>query len=174
MLVILQRKILQMKNYLLLLLTLFSYSYCSQAQEEDYTTAAGVVAALPIGERGSRADYGFGAEFMYLKRIKDKFQVGGSLGYTQYSADDDLNFEDMRFLPIAAKGAYAIGDLGFGLGLDLGYAIGLNENNNGGFLYEPKATLETSLLYFSIGYRGILINTSNLHAIQLGVAFKLN
>ncbi len=163
-----------MKNYLLTSLFLFSCFFYSQAQEEDYTFAAGGVAALPVGKRGSRADFGYGAEVMYLKRVKEKFQIGGSLGYTEYSIDDDLNFENIRFLPVAFKGAYAIGDLGFGAGLDLGYAIGLNENNNGGFLYEPKVTLETSLLYISLGYRGILVSTSNLHAIQLGVAFKLN
>lgn len=174
-----------MKNIILFALAAFICSTFSSAQsgEQDYTFAAGAVLGLPIGDVGSRYDYGYGAEIMYFKQLNKGFQIGGSIGYTTYIIDEELNEispqnpvkrKDIRFLPIAVKGAYPIGDLGFGVGLDVGYAIGISENNNGGLLYEPKVTLETSKLLFTLGYRGIAMENERLHALQLGAAIKLN
>ena len=163
----------------LLLTLVFAISLTTvHAQEQDYTIAVSGVAALPIGKRGSEFNFGFGTEIMYMKALQKGYQVGGSLGYTHYTVDEELEdalgFDDGRFLPIAIKGTRAIGDLGFGVGADIGYAIGLNDGNNGGFMYEPKAYLETSRFIASLGYRGILAEPQNLHAIQFGFAVKLN
>ena len=165
-----------MKYFLLLVLAFFIGNE-AYSQRIDYKIAAGGVAALPIGQRGSRADYGVGAELMFMKELQKGYEVGGSVGYTRYIVDQDLEdeglFGDRELLPIALKGARSIGELGFGLALDLGYAISLIDGNDGGFLYEPKIYLETSRFITSLGYRGITQSGENLHAIQLGFAVKI-
>ncbi|ARN76644.1 hypothetical protein BST97_00725 [Nonlabens spongiae] len=141
----------------------------------DQDFAIGGMAALPIGDPADFADYGLGVELMYLKSLfNGNLNLGGTVGYSHYVTDKDVNLDDAQFLPIALTGLYPIGDLGFGAGLDVGYAIGINDGNNGGFLYEPKAYLETSRFIFSLGYRGIVLENDTFDTIKLGFAVKLN
>ncbi len=147
------------------------------AVEGDQDFAIGGLAALPIGTPADVADYGLGVELMYLRALNKKWDIGATIGYSRYFVDEDLEAlgrEDFGFVPIALTGMYAIGDLGFGAGLDAGYAIGTGEDNNGGFLYEPKAYLETSRFIFSLGYRGILLEDDEFDTIKFGFAVKLN
>ncbi|MGB5981850.1 MAG: hypothetical protein WBG46_06865 [Nonlabens sp.] len=174
-----------MKKYVQFIVLLLS-AQCAMAQPDqdeniavqgDQDFAIGGLAALPIGTPADVADYGFGVEFMYLRALNKKWDVGGTIGYSRYFADDDLEElgrEDFGFLPVALTGMYAIGELGFGAGLDVGYAIGTGEDNNGGFLYEPKAYLETSRFIFSLGYRGIVLENDTFDTIKFGFAVKLN
>lgn len=174
-----------MKKYLQLIVLLLSFQFAFAQSDQDDDPAVeveqdfaiGGLAALPIGTPADIADYGFGVEFMYLRTLNRKWNLGGTIGYSRYFADEDLEDlgrEDFGFLPIAATAMYAIGDLGFGAGLDVGYAIGTGEDNNGGFLYEPKAYLETSRFIFSLGYRGIVLENNSFDTIKFGFAVKLN
>lgn len=161
------------KNLFIIIAFLFTV-HLTVAQDQDYTISAGGVAALPIGTPADFADYGLGFELMYMKHLDKGFKVGGSVGFTQYVADQDLDRKDFRFVPVVAKAMYPIGDLGFGVGLDLGYAIAVNENRDGGFVYEPKATLSTAGMLFTLGYRGTRLDEGTFDAIQLGVSINLN
>lgn len=145
------------------------------AVEGDQDFAIGGFAGLPIGDPADFADYGLGVEAMYLRSVfNGNLNVGGTVGYSHFVADEDLDIEDFQFLPIALTGLYPIGDLGFGAGLDVGYAIGISDNTNGGFLYEPKAYLETSRFIFSLGYRGIVLEDDTFDIVKFGFAVKLN
>jgi hypothetical protein len=148
----------------------------SNAQEGGF--AAGIKAVVPMGDFADFSSFGIGAEVMYLHPVSDKFTLGGSVGYTTFFTDDieflgtTLEIDDVAFLPIALKAMYSLGDSGFGLGADVGYAVGINKGNDGGLLYEPKLVFNTDMLLFSVGYQGVSNDGDSLESIQIGAAYK--
>ena len=67
---------------------------------------------------------------------------------------------------------YLIGESGFGLGADFGYAVGIDDGNDGGMMYEPKLVYNTETLLFSLGYQSISVEDFDVNSIQLGAMFK--
>lgn len=145
---------------------------------QDGSFGIGLRAAVPIGDAGDLASFGVGLEAMYMHSLSDEFMVGGSLGYTTYFTDDveilgaTVEVDDVAFLPINLKAVYSFGDSGFGLGADVGYAVGMDDGNDGGLLYEPKVVFNTETLMFSLGYQGIAVEDNSWDSIQIGAAYK--
>ena len=133
---------------------------------------------MPISDAGDLSSFGVGLEAMYLHPVSDEFMVGGSIGYTTYFTDDieflgqSVEVDDVAFLPVALKAIYSFGDSGFGVGADVGYAVGVNEDNDGGIMYEPKVVFNTEMLLFSVGYQGISNDGDSWDSIQIGAAYK--
>ncbi|MFT6096900.1 MAG: hypothetical protein ACJAXY_002198 [Nonlabens sp.] len=145
---------------------------------QDGGFAAGIKAVVPMGDFADFSSFGIGAEVLYLHPVSDKFTLGGSVGYTTLFTDDieilgsTFEIDDVAFLPIVVKAMYSLGDSGFGLGADIGYAVGINEGNDGGLLYEPKLVFSTDMLLFSVGYQGVSNDGDSLESIQIGAAYK--
>jgi len=110
--------------------------------------------------------------------VGDSFMVGGNIGFMNYFGDEfdfpggTIEVEDVQFLPVAASAMYAFGDGGFGLGADLGYAVGINDGNEGGLMYEPKVVYNTESIMFSLGYQGISNDGDSFESVQLGAIYK--
>jgi len=79
--------------------------------------------------------------------------------------------DDFSFLPIAAAGRVSLGDVLFA-GVDLGYAIGLNDGNDGGFYFAPK--LGFGLFMFDVvgSYTGVSRDGSTVSSVNVGVEFS--
>lgn len=148
----------------------------SNAQDSFF--AAGLRAAVPMGDAGDVSSFGVGLEAMYLKTIAENYMWGGSIGYTTYFTDDievlgqSIDVDDVAFLPITIRGVNYFGDSGLGLQADLGYAVGINDGNDGGILYQGKVVFNTEMLMFSAGYQIIQQSGDNWESIQLGASYK--
>ena len=106
---------------------------------------AGISGGLPIGDAGDLATFAIAVDLGYLFEISDKVDVGATTGYSHSFGDTvDLPFigqidiEDVQFIPIAASGRFEVAT-NFSLGGDVGYALGVNDGNDGGFYYAPRA-----------------------------------
>lgn len=91
------------------------------------------------------------------------------VGYNHFFGEDD--FDDIQFLPVAATARLGLAVLE--LGLDLGYAIGLSDGNDGGFYYRPKVGFS----FFGIGligsYTGISVDGGTYSSVNIGAEFRL-
>lgn len=164
------------KLVLLLALTFFGFS-STQAQivEGDWKIGANI--GLPVGDADEYSNFQLGADVAYLFGLVDIVEVGPLVGYSRFFVEDietgfgDFDSEDISFLPLAASGRIGLG-LMFA-GLDLGYAVALNDGGEGGFFYRPK--IGVGLVGFSIigSYSAISNNGETLSSINLGVELSL-
>lgn len=99
--------------------------------------------ALPVGDAGDISTFSIGLDAAYLFEVSEKFAVGGATGFTNAFGDTfrvlgtDIDYDDVQFIPVAAAARFYPADK-FYVGADLGYAIGINDGNDGGFYYRPR------------------------------------
>jgi hypothetical protein len=156
-----------MKNLLLGFLFILGIGISSQAQTtSDFQL--GIHGGIPVGDAGDVSDFNAGFDAAYLFGVVDMVEVGPLVGYSHYFIED---FDDISFLPIAASGRVAMG-AAFA-GLDLGYAVGLSDGNDGGFYYRPKIGFGFYGLNLVGSYSGISVDGTNISSVNLGLEFNL-
>lgn len=159
---------------------------------QDATTSSsnagikvGVFATLPTGDDDAVDTYSFGIglDVKYLFAVADDFSVGFATGYTNYFSKNqdvdtglfviEIDVPNAQFIPLAASAQYMIADK-FSAGLDIGYALGVSEGNDGGFYYRPGVSYGVSdSVEIGLSYSGISVNDATFSTINLGVLFAL-
>ena len=149
-----------------------------QAQNSFYI---GAHAGLPINEGVSNyTSFALAADLGYLFDISEDFKIGPTLGYSHtFGKDVDLGIvtaevDDIQFMPIAAASRFCIASK-FYVGADIGFAIGVSEENDGGFYYSPRAAYSLSnIIDVVVSYRGISGGSGNWNIISLGMEFSFD
>jgi Outer membrane protein beta-barrel domain len=141
--------------------------------------SAGVWGGLPIGDAGDIATFSLGVDLTYLFDVSEDFGVGPTTGYSHSFGDSvdtgfgTYDYDDSQFIPIGAAGRYSFSDA-FAIGVDLGYALGLNDGNDGGFYYAPKAQYSVSeLIAVVLAYRNVSVTGGTFSILSLGLEFGL-
>jgi hypothetical protein len=62
---------------------------------------------------------------------------------------------------------------GLTVGLDLGYAVGLNDGNDGGFYYRPQLGFRFLGVGLIASFQGINMDGGEMSSVNLGVEFGL-
>ena len=163
-----------MKKLLVLALIAFT-GYTANAQ-----FTAGVSGGLPIGDAGDLATFSIAVDLGYLFDLSDTFKAGPIAGVS-HSFGDDITIlgttfpvEDVQFLPVGAGARFSASDA-FTLGADLGYAVGINEGNDGGFYYSPRVQYSISdLIDLVLAYRGVSRDGGSWDIISFGFEFGID
>ncbi|TCI91713.1 outer membrane beta-barrel protein [Tenacibaculum sp. M341] len=143
------------------------------AQEGQFNLGANF--GLPTGNYSNITSFALSVEANYLFDISENISVGPSASFINYFGKEENNvgFGDIQFLPLAAAGRFNISDE-FTLGADIGYGIGINTGNDGGFYYRPMLAYNISDdISLQASYSGISSNGQNISNVGLGVMFKL-
>lgn len=159
------------KLFLLLIIAVFTISNVN-AQGQ---LKGGVNLGLPVGDAGDFTTFSIAVDLGYLFEVSDSFDAGVVTGFSHSFGDEIGGFEidDIQFLPLAAAGRFSVSDK-FAVGADLGYAVGINEGNDGGFYYAPRAQYSLSEgLDLVLAYRGVSRDGSSFDVLTLGVEFGL-
>jgi hypothetical protein len=93
------------------------------------------------------------------------FSIGPLVGFSHFFRDNDN--VDFSFIPIAASGRYNFTDEFFA-GADLGFAIGVDKGNDGGFYYRPKLGYYFGNLALIASYSGIEVDGGSFDSLNLG------
>ncbi len=141
---------------------------------------AGLSGGIPIGDAGDLATFAIAVDLGYLFEISDSFDAGVATGYS-HSFGDEIDFgfgtievEDVQFIPVAAAGRFEVAP-NFTLGADVGYAIGINDGNDGGFYYSPRAQYSVSeAIDIVAAYRGVSVDGGSWDIISAGVEFGID
>ena len=165
-----------MKKFLLTI-AMVAFGFAANAQDGEFN--AGVNLGLPVGDVSDFSSFALGAEVNYLFSVSDDFKVGPSVSFVNYFGKDftiggvTVPGSDASFLPIAAAGRFAISE-DFTLGADVGYAVGINEGNDGGFYYRPMVGYNISeKIMLQATYSGVSNDGATAANIGLGVMFGL-
>lgn len=95
----------------------------------------GVHGGIPVGDASELSNFQLSADVAYMFSLVETLEVGPLVGYSHYFGDSGsegpISFEvdDAQFIPLALTGRVNL--LSFFAGLDLGYALGINEGNDG-------------------------------------------
>lgn len=137
----------------------------------------GVNVGLITGDFSDGYSFNLTLDASYLWELSDQIEAGVATGYSHSFLKSDFEGDAASFLPIAAAGRFNVSEE-FAVGVDLGYAVGINEGNDGGFYYAPR--VEYSIgesLDLVAAYRGVSIDagpiTLGFNTITLGVEFDL-
>jgi len=157
---------------------------CSFANMNAQEFNLGVSAGLPIGDAGEVTTFSGLLDVQYLFEVSEDFAVGPMAGLS-YSFGEEIelptdsvepvtiDLDDAVFVPIGGAARYGVSDK-FTLGLDLGYALGINDGNDGGFYYSPRVQYGVSeSLDIVAAYRGISEDGGSFAIVSLGVEFGL-
>ncbi|MCW5520762.1 outer membrane beta-barrel protein [Aureitalea sp. L0-47] len=145
---------------------------------------AGISGGLPIGDAGDLATFAIAVDLGYLFEISENFDVGVTTGYSHSFGDTftetfgpltvEVDVEDVQFIPIAASGRFEVAP-SFTLGADVGYALGVNDGNDGGFYYSPRAQYSVSeAIDIVAAFRGVSVDGGSWDIISAGVEFGID
>lgn len=136
----------------------------------------GANVGLPTGHASDLTSFQLGADISYRFGLAGLVEVGPMVGYSHFFEDsgtDGINSSnnDWQFIPIAASARVNI--ISLKAGLDLGYAMGLNDGNDGGVYYRPSVGFNILMLGLIVSYQNINMDAGNFSSINLGVEFDL-
>lgn len=164
------------KLFITTLITLFT-GIAAQAQYTGWSFAAN--GGLPTGEYADIVSANVGADFNFLSAVTPNLDLGGAVGYGRFFGKDietafgTAEVEDYSYVPVAAAARVYATDQLFA-GLQAGYAFGLEEGTEGGFLYRVKGGYKvTEKIDLFAMYQGISNDGDNLGAVGAGIAFLL-
>ena len=166
-------KFLIMKRLLLLSMLFLICGTTLSAQTTSLKL--GAHAGLPVGDMNNAYSYNAGADLSYLVGIAGIVEFGAQVGYMHYFQDSgeegDVSWEgdDSSYVPLAGSGRIDMGPVF--AGLDLGYALGLEDGNDGGFYYRPKIGFGFLGLTLVGSYSGISADGIEVNSINLGLEF---
>ena len=126
---------------------------------------------IPVGDASDFYNFNIGLDVNFLWETSSSFDVGIATGFSNGFGEED--FDDAQFLPIAAAGRFNASE-NFKIGADLGYAIGINDGNDGGFYYRPMVGYDVSEnIELNLSYSGVSLDGWTWSTINLGVMFGL-
>ena len=157
------------KLFLAAVVGLFAFSATAQ------NFGAGLSVGLPVGDAGDLATFNVTVDVNYLWEVSDDFDAGVTVGFSQNFGDEINGFEidDVQFLPVAGRAAYNVSE-DFSIGADLGYAVGINDGNDGGFLWAPRVGYGVSdSIDIVLSYNNVSLDGGTWSNVNLGVNFGL-
>ncbi len=161
----------------LLIATIALASFGVNAQEGF---KLGLNLGLPTGDAGDVSSFSVGLDAYYMFGGSEEFNIGIASGFTNAFGKSitlgdfgSVEIEDVQFMPIAAAGRYNASEE-LSIGADLGYALGINDGNDGGFYYRPIVGYNISEnIEINASYTGISLDGGSWSTINLGVLFAL-
>ena len=139
----------------------------------------GATFGLPTGDAGDLATFALGLDANYMFDSESEVTFGVASGFLTYFGDEvtilgnPVDLDNVNFIPLAGAVRYDLSDK-FGLGADVGYAIGASDDNDGGFYYRPMVTYAISeRASINLSYSGVSVDGGTISNIGLGIMFGL-
>lgn len=171
------------KTILFSVLAMFAFCVSVSAQYVDRSSfKAGVNAGIPIGDASDFSSFSLGLDLGYHWGVSELIDAGVVSGFINAFGSNetldygdlgsvDVDFPDIQFIPVAA--AFRLyPTYEFKLGTDVGYAVGINEGNDGGFYVRPMIGYNiTGNTELNVSYMSISNDGSNFSIAALGLLF---
>lgn len=164
-------------------MAIFSFAFAGaqllNTDGQSHHFGIGLNGGVTVGDYEDIYSSNLGIDLFYLYGLSDKFYLGASTGFANYFGEDvnlsglgEVEFNDAQFIPVAGSLRFSPFS-NFIVGADVGYAIGVNDGNDGGFYASPRATymINGKLPVFA-GYRTIDLDGESLGSIQFGIGYK--
>lgn len=155
-----------MKLFTLSSIFLFLSVITLNAQVDRTNFRAGLTGGIVLGDLSEAYSLNLGLEVQQLWGVSREIDLGFSTGFFNAFGEKETisnagvtietEFDNFQYIPIAAA-LRVYPTSGFKLGGDLGYAVGINEENEGGLYFRPvvgvdiNGVTELNVSYASFG-----------------------
>jgi hypothetical protein len=135
-----------------LILVFVFLGFSAQAQYVDRTNfRAGLNGGVVIGDFSEAYSLVLGVDLYQHWGISKTIDLGVTTGFSNAFGEKqevsaggvliETEFDNLQFIPVAGS-VRIYPTTGFKFGGDVGYAIGINEGNDGGFYYRPSIGID--------------------------------
>ncbi|NNK76877.1 MAG: hypothetical protein HKP42_12545 [Maribacter sp.] len=165
-----------MKNHILALL----FTVCITGLQAQEGFKIGLHGGLPIDDFNDAVSLSLALDTGYMFALGEVVDAGVATGFINGFAERfsseaiEADYPNMQFVPLAASvRIWASNSLS--IGIDAGQALGINEDNDGGFYYRPilgylmGAYTELNFSYTTIN----MDNDLSWNSVNLGLLFTI-
>ena len=167
-----------MKKILLVVAIFIAGVSFNDAKAQEKPMSIDATLGLPMGDADDFSTFFIGVNFTYMfAELAEDFYLGARAGYNLYLGEEVTVFgetvssPDIDFLTIAAVGRYDFTENIFGR-LDVGYAVGLEDNTDGAMFIEPRVGYFAESFDVFAFYQNIFDSDTSFGALGVGFAFK--
>lgn len=163
-----------MKKVLFLIAIFFASVSINEVKAQDGLMGIDAQFGLPMGDVDDFSSVQVGINFnYYFVEVMEALKIGGRLGYSTFVIDSDFSdgLNNPSFLMAGASARYDFSESLFAR-LDLGYAIGLNDGNDGAMFLEPRLGYNLGNFDLFAFYQTILDSDFSYGALGVGFALK--
>ena len=165
---------------LIVLLFIVSTSLSLKAQAVDRTNfRAGINGGLVIGDFSEAYSFVLGLDIYHHWGVSKEIDLGIATGFSNAFGETqevsgggvsiENKFANVQFLPVAGS-VRIYPASGFKIGGDVGYALGINSGNDGGFYYRPSIGIDMNggSKEFNISYFAVSGDTATYSSVLAG------
>lgn len=163
------------------ILSAFAFMAFGFVNAQDGHFKVGAHVGLPVGDSSHVFSVNLGIDAAYLWNVADKFTAGVTTGYTTYIGKTYTGYQgsnaylmikstNQGFVPVAGTAQYSLTENLF-VGADLGYAINVDGDLDGGLLYQPKFGYQNKKIELFASYKGIA-STNTVSSLNIGFNYK--
>lgn len=156
------------KNILFLCIVFSAISLQAQRNVDRTNFRAGVNGGLVLGDFAEAYNFGLGVDAYHHWGVSKLLDVGVTAGFfNAFGSEESIEvnggfieteFANIQYIPVGASlRLYPGKNVGFKFGGDFGYAVGINEGNEGAFYYRPSLGIdlnggisELNISYFAV------------------------
>ena len=143
-----------MKKSILTLLLVFAVCTLQAQRNVDRTNfRAGVNGGPVLGDFSEAYSFGLGLDVYHHWGVSKLLDVGVTTGFFNAFGSKETNevngsfseteFDNIQYIPVGASlRVYPGKNVGFKFGSDIGYAVGINEGNEGALYYRPSIGID--------------------------------
>lgn len=138
----------------------------------------GIQAGLPFNDFNEALSIVVGADVSYMYPLGKLVDIGPSVGYIHGFAETfqsnivRADLEPVQFVPLSAGLRFWTSN-DFSFGGNAGWALGINEGNDGGMYYRPMiAYLMSSSVEVNFSYTGIELENATWSTLTLGLVYN--
>ncbi len=146
------------------------------AHSQQGNLSIGINGGIPVGDIEEFSTFNLGAEVAYRFDVSEQFKLGGVAAFSNFfgdSGEDEFgswDVDDIQFLPLAATARFNISK--FFAGADVGYAVGINDGNEGGFYYRPLLGINFGKIGALASYSGISRDQFTVATVNIGLEYN--
>ncbi|MEM9362298.1 MAG: hypothetical protein AAGA43_06665 [Bacteroidota bacterium] len=171
-----------MKKTITTSIFLLLVTFTTIAQVDRSNFKAGLTAGIPVGDASDISSFALGLEVNYHYGVSKLLDVGFATGFINSFGETETvsvgeievegEFEDFQFIPAAAS-VRLYPTYEFKFGADVGYALGINDGNDGGFYYRPVVGYNiTGNTEINVSYTTVALeNNFNFSIAMAGILF---
>lgn len=160
----------------LLLIVVISIASLSFNEAKAQSGLLGIDAqfGLPMGDIEDITSLQAGINInYYFIEVMEALKIGGRAGYNTYIVESDISdlVEDPSYLMLGGSARYDF-SASFFARFDVGYAVGLNDGNDGAMFVEPRLGYNLGNFDIFAYSQGIFDSDISVGALGLGVALN--
>ncbi|MEM8845571.1 MAG: hypothetical protein AAGD17_00585 [Bacteroidota bacterium] len=163
-----------MKKTITTSIFLLLVTFTTIAQVDRSNFKAGLTAGIPVGDASDISSFALGLDINYHYGVSKLLDVGLAAGFINSfgETEGEGEFDDFQFIPAAAS-VRLYPTYEFKFGADVGYALGINDGNDGGFYYRPVVGYNiTGNTEINVSYSTVALdNNFNFSIAMAGILF---